>query len=272
MGEDASEERSLFEPRDEGARAYVASDLGVLTVDVGPDRIGEFSLSERCQARAIGVDESLVAVATGDSLLIGADEGFAPTGFGPAVAVGIADGAVFGAGPDGRVARCVPDGSHPETTDWAKLGTVSEPRRFDGQLLAASDGVYRVTEALETVRAVGARDVTSDGPQVATDDGLFRSVSGEWQCEHEGVATAVAGRHAVDNQGLLKRTGDGWTRVTSPATLDPVDLVAGDCLYAVTEDGAFLMSVPSERATDGQGGWRSRMLGVRGVTGLAVCE
>ena len=49
-----------------------------------------------------------------------------------------------------------------------------------------------------------------------------------------------------------------------------VDLAYGACLYAVTESGEFLLAAEEEQTTDGQGGWRTRMLGIRGVTGLAA--
>lgn len=266
MGEDASEERRLFEPRDGGALAYVTGDLGILRVDLGPDRIGEFSLVERCQAKAVAVDDSLAAVGTDETVLIDTGDGFTSTDFGPAVAVGVEDGTVFAAGPDGTVAR------REGADDWQPVGTVSDPRQFDGRSLAASDGVYRVGSELERVYEGGARDVTSEGSLVATDDGLFAHEDGDWHREHDGPVSAVAGNYAIGSGGLLERTGDGWAPLATPAGADPVALVDGACLYAVTDDGQFLVSVPGERATDGQGGWRSRTLGVRGVTGLGVRE
>jgi hypothetical protein len=266
MGEDASEERRLFEPRDGGALAYVTGDLGILRVDLGPDRIGEFSLVERCQAKAVAVDDSLAAVGTDETVLIDTGDGFTSTDFGPAMAVGVEDGTVFAAGPDGTVAR------REGADDWQPVGTVSDPRQFDGRSLAASDGVYRVGAELERSYDGGARDVTGEGSRVATDDGLVRHESGAWHREYDEAASVVAGSYALDAEGLLERTGDRWDRRATPAGTDPVALVDGTCLYAVTDDGQFLVSVPGERATDGQGGWRSRTLGVRGVTGLGVRE
>jgi len=266
MGEDASEERQLFEPRDGGAVAYVTSELGILRVDLGPDRIGEFSLVERRRANAVAVDGSLAAVGTDETVLIDAGDGFTPTDLGPAVAVGADDRTVFAASPDGTVTRRENAGA------WALVGTVSDPRQFDGRYLAAGDGVYRVDSGLQRIYDGGARDVTSEGSRVATDDGLVRHEGGEWHREHEGRVSVLAGRYAVDANGLLELSGDRWDRRATPAGGDPVALVEGACLYAVTDDGQFLVSVPGERATDGQGGWRSRTLGVRGVTDLGVRE
>lgn len=266
MGDDASEERRLFEPREGGALAYVTSDLGILRVDLGPDRIGEFSLVERCQAHAVAVDDSLAAVGTDETVLIDAGAGFTSTAFGPAVAVGVEDGTVFAAGPDGTVARRENEGA------WNTVATVSDPRQFDGRYLAACDGVHRIGTELERIYGGDARDVTGDGSRVATDDGLSGYEDGAWHREHDEGVSVVAGDYAIDAGGLLERTGDHWEPVTTPLDIDLVALVDGACLYAVTDDGQFLVSVPGERATDGQGGWRSRTLGVRGVTGLGVRE
>jgi len=266
MGEDASEERRLFEPRDGGAVAYVTSDLGVVRVDLGPDRIGEFSLVERCQATAVAVDDSLAAVGTDDAVLMDTGDGFESAGFGPAVAVGVDDGTVLAAGPDGSVSRRENDGT------WDSVGTVTDPQRFDGRLLAAGDGVYRVGTELERVYDGGARDVTGDGVRVGTDDGLFRHEDGHWHREHDGAVSVVSRRYALDSEGLLELRGGRWEQVATPAGGDLVALVDGACLYAVAENGRFLVSVPGERATDGQEGWRSRTLGVRGVTDLGVRE
>jgi hypothetical protein len=266
MGEDASEERQLFEPRDGGAVAYVTSELGLVRVDLGPDRIGEFSLVERCQATAVAVDASLAAVGTDDAVLLDTGDGFESTGFGPAVAVGVDDGTVLAAGPDGTVSCRENDGT------WNSVGAVTDPQRFDGRYLAAGDGVYRVGTELERIYDGGARDVTDEGRRVATDDGLRRHEDGHWHREHDGAVSVVSGRYALDAAGLLERSGDRWKRVTTPADGDLVALVDGACLYAVTADGRFLVSVPGERATDGQEGWRSRTLGVRSVTDLGVRE
>lgn len=133
------------------------------------------------------------------------------------------------------------------------------------------------------------RDVAAAGPYAATDEGLFRCADGGWHCEYDSVASVVAatdGRaHAVDADGLLERgsgvagpgdtpgtrdEGGRWERVATPGDASPVDIAHGPGLYAVTEAGEFLLAAADAQATDGRGGWRSRTLGVRGVTGLTV--
>jgi len=279
MGEDASEERSLFERSRESTAAYVAGDLGVVRVDLAPDRIGEFSLVERYTARGVAAGRSLVAVATPEAVLLNRGEGFEDGGFGPAVAVGVDGRSVLAASPDGAVGRLdLPNGD--ADAEWEAIGTVSAPRRFDGALLAAGDGVYRAADGLTSLGSAAARDVAAAGPYAATDEGLFRHAGGEWHREHDTLASAVAAdgerAHAITDAGVLERAdesesaGDRWERLATPGHGHPVDLAHGPGLYAVTGTGEFLIAAEGEQATDGRGGWRSRTLGVRGVTGLAV--
>lgn len=278
MGEDASEERNLFARSRKSTAAYVASGLGVVRVDLAPDRIGEFSLVERCSAHGVDAGDSLVAVATPDAVLVNRGEGFSDCGFGAAVAVGVDGGTVLAASPGGEVGRldaAIPDGE----AAWESIGSVGKPRRFDGPLLAAEDGVYRVAEELTSLGLTAVLDVAAAGPLAASDEGLFRYEGEEWRREHDGAASVVAadgGRgHAVDADGLLERGSDDsdghrWERLATPGDARPVDVAHGASLYGVTEAGEFLVAAEGEQATDGRGGWRSRTLGVRGVTGLAV--
>lgn len=303
MGEDASEERNLFsEPRERTA-AYVASELGLVRVDLAPDRIGEFSLVERCAATAVAASGAIVAAGTEDGVLVDSGDGFRASGFGPAVAVGVDGTTVVAAGPDGEVCRLdCSSGVDPESSEstddrpgWEYAGTARSPRRFDGRLLAGEGGVYRVREDgdLEGV-GIGledVRDVASPGPFAATDGGLYRYDGDEWHRESDGRASIVASdgerAHAIDSEGLLERAvdrsggtpergvdrsgGEGhWERQALPDGTQPIDLAYGASLYAVTAEGEFLVAAAGEQATDGRGGWRSRSIGVRGVTGLAV--
>jgi len=290
MGEDASDERRLFEPRGQQTAAYVASDLGVVRVDLAPDRIGEFSLVQRCEAAAVAASGTLVAVGTPDRVLVDRGNGFERVGFGPAVAVGVDGGTVLAAGPDGTVGRldATAVGGAGGIDGWEVVGTVREPRRFDGRLLAAAGGVYRIDDErsrlddVSSLDSVGARDVAAAGPYAATDSGVFRFDDDRWQQEYEGAASVVAsdgGRtHALAADGLLERdggqsseaAGGSWERLALPDGAEPVDLAHGASLLAVTGDGRFLVAAADDQATDGRGGWRSRTLGVRGVVGLAV--
>ena len=279
MGEDAAEERNLFARTREQAAAYVASDLGVVRVDLGPDRIGEFSLVERCSARGVAASDALITVATPDDVLLDRGDGFAGAGFGAATAVGIDGETVYAGAPDGEVGRL--DASGESAGGWTSVGTVEEPRRFDGLLLAAGDGVYRVDDGLESLGLDGAQDAAAAGPYAATEDGLFRLTDGGWRREHDGAASVVVAdgerAHAVGEARVLERvggdsTGDAavWEPLATPGSARPVDLAYGACLYAVTESGEFLLAAQEEQTTDGQGGWRTRTLGIRGVTGLAA--
>jgi hypothetical protein len=301
MSGDASEKRNLFaEPREQTA-AYVASDLGVVRVDLAPDRIGEFSLVERCAATAVAASGSIVAAGTESAVLVDTGDGFQASGFGPAVAVGVDGTTVVAAGPDGEVCQIdcssAADWERGESADdrpdWEYTGTTQNCRRFDGRLLGAEGGIYWVRDDGELewvgIGLEGVRDVSSTGPFAATDDGLYRYGGEEWHREHDGDASIVASDgqrvHAIDRDGLLERTVDrsgragdrerssgaeGWERRTLPDGTQPVDLAYGASLCAVTDDGEFLVAPAGEQATDGQGGWRSRSIGVRGVSGLAV--
>lgn len=292
MSEDASEERNLFAESREPTAAYVASDLGVVRVDLAPDRIGEFALVERCGATAVAASGSIVAAGTENAVLVDAGEGFRASGFGPAVAVGVDGTTVVAAGPGGEVCRLdwssAADRERGESADdrpgWEYAGTARSPRRFDGRLLGADGGIYWVRDDgdLEWVGIglEGAQDVSSTGPFAATDAGLYRYDGEEWRREHDCAASIVASDgqrvHAIDRDGLLERSADrsgkagGWERRSLPRGSQPVDIAYGASLCAVTDDGEFLVAPAGEQATDGQGGWRSRSIGVRGVTGLAV--
>jgi hypothetical protein len=280
MSGDASEKRNLFaEPREQTA-AYVASELGVVRVDLAPDRIGEFSLVERCAATAVAASGSIVAAGTENAVLVDSGDGFQASGFGPAVAVGVDGTTVVAAGPDGEVGRLDRAASAPG--DWVTVGTVENPRRFDGGLLASESGVYRLRDGseLDAIGLADVRDVAASGPFAATDAGLYRHDGEEWRREYDGRASIVASdgqrAHAIDRDGLLERSAgrssgaEGWDRRPLPDGTQPVDLAYGASLCAVTDDGEFLVAPAGEQATDGQGGWRSRSIGVRGVTGLAV--
>ena len=294
MGEDASEERRLFERRGVPSVAYVASELGIVRVDFAPDRIGEFSLVERCPATGVAASAAVVAVATADAVLLNRGEGFEATGFGGAVAVGTDGGTVVAASPDGEIGR-LDAGTE---AGWETAGTVPSPQRFDGRLLAAGDGVYRVggsgaddgSGAADGISRVGegpagdgaggVRDVAAAGPYAATPAGLFRLDGGAWQCESDGEAAVIASdgerAHAVSGGRVFEREaepapeGGRWERLSLPDAGTVVDLAYGASLLAVTADGEFLLAPAADQATDGQAGWRSRTLGLRGAVGVAV--
>lgn len=282
-GDDATEERRLFEQRREATVAFVASELGVAQVELAGDRVGGFSLARQCTATAIGARDDTVAVGTDEDVLVSTGGEFVATGFGPAPAVGVAAGSIFASTPDGRVGRL--DGPEFEAGAWATLGEIEEPRRFDGTLLAAGDGVYRLGDGLTRLGLDDVWDVTgpasasSVGPFAATETGIYRLTDGDWVREHDGPVECVGASHesvhAVDSEGLLERemgteqNGD-WHRRALPEDISLVDIAHGETLYGVTDDGTVLLAADPELTSDGRGGWRSQSVGVRGVVGLAV--
>jgi hypothetical protein len=234
---------------------YLATALGVATVSVSDDRIGEFGVERREEARDVAGANGLLAAACGD-VLVGAD--LVETGFGPARAVGT-DGESVLATDGERVGRY--DG------EWSTIGE-AEGKRFDGNLLAAEDA-YRVGEGLEALGCPAApNDVCAAGDAAfaASDDGLYR-FDGEWERELAGPCRVVAaggdfaaGPEAGDFWG---RSDGGWRRLDTPATERIADTVrTPEGTYAVTESGTVL-------ANAGEG-WRSRETGLRGVRSLAA--
>ncbi|PSQ01077.1 hypothetical protein BRC92_11235 [Halobacteriales archaeon QS_4_69_31] len=281
------EEKRMYGDQREGTVAYVASERGVATVRVSGDRVGRFGLAHRCEARDLATVDGAVVVATAEDVLVGPGE-FEPLGLGPAVAVTTLDGGVLAGTPDGTVSRHA-DGA------WSAVGAVEDVRALSGEFVAAAGGVFRVGDGLAGVGLADARDVAAGGTVLAaTGDGLYRLGNG-WLCEREGafdVATtretgptgpgrasanaetgesagAVADAHAADGETLYART-DGWTAVDLPVAESVVDVAYGECVYAATGPGTFLVEAAPDRTADGTGGWRPRSLGLPGISALAV--
>lgn len=253
-------EKRVFADRAGGEELLVAAGAGVVSASVSRGRVGRFGVVHRCSPTAIAAAGGLVAVATDEDVLLrGPDaDRFEGAGFGPAVAVGVADGTPVAAAPDGRVAQLREGG-------WADLGRVAGAvRAIDGPLLAAADGVYRLP-GLATVGLDDVRDVAAAGPLAATAGGLYVLGNG-WLLEREGDVRVVAAdgdrAHAATADALLARGADGWDEVEHPADGPVVAVAHGTVPYAVTADGTVL--APAE------GGWRAAPLGADGVVGCAV--
>lgn len=287
-GDDATEERRLFGERREETEAFIASEMGVAAVELAADRVGGFSLAARCTATAIASAGGRVAVGTDEAVLVDTGGGFEAVDDRPAVAVGLDEQWLLAGTPDGEIRRR--ERPVAESSEWESVGQVDDPRRFDGSLLATGEGVYRVGNDLESLGLTDAVDVADPGNAVdvadagdavdggevgvfaATADGLYRFVDGEWGREQDAVDTVtVAGSraHAIDGGAVLERDGGEWTATARPGER-PVDLTHGESLYGVTEDGTVLVAATADTTSDGQGGWRSHVLGVRGVVGLAI--
>jgi hypothetical protein len=273
----ALDEKRIYGDKRTETVVYVAGDMGLTRVEVAGDQVGRFELPFRDPVRDVAGRDGRLLVATEEDVLVGTGEGFEPTGFGPAAAVGLAPGTTgsprpVAAGPDGDVAVLRGD-------EWAPVGTVSDPRTVDGDLLAAGDGVYRVgTEGFNRVRESPATDVAASGPYAACPDGLYELPDRRLRDGEHGVVASDGGRrdgaggraHAVAGGGLFTRRESGWERADTPTDEPVVDVAHGESVYAVTAAGTLLVRADPERTPDGRSGWRSRALGVREVRRLAV--
>lgn len=281
-GDDASDERHLFGEERPTAAGFVAGRMGVLRVELGPDRIGGFGMVDRRSATDIAASGGRVVVATDEDVLLAtsdADE-FTLLGFGPAVAVGIDGKSVFAAAPDGSVGTATIDHGAEGDAEWRRLGDVSDPRRFDGDLLATEDGVMRSSDGLDVlglsdVNDVARRDASGD-LLVGTADGLYARDGDDWnRVLDESIARLSFDGDdglAVTADGRVFRGGDSWSEVSLPGGKDAFDAASGESLYIVTKDGEMLIAAESAATSDGVEGWRTQPLGVRDVTGFALLD
>ena len=276
-------EKRVFGSKFGTTELFVASETGLVEVSVSADQIGEFGLAYRGPVAAVAVDERGVLIGTDDDLLHSDPDGeedeqtaqsrtFAPLGekpFGQPVAVGWGSEGAVAADTNGAVAGSVPDG------EWVTLGEIEGVQDVDGDLIAATDGVYRRTDdELTHVGLSDVRDVAGHGtPLAATADGLFALGNG-WQRVQDGAFDRVASdghghAHAVGSPGLLRQAdgdesvGEGWTADDLPVDSPVVDVAYGSGIVAaITDDGTLCV--------DAGDGWRHQLLGVQGSNGLAV--
>ena len=282
-GDNAEDERLLFGERRDRTTLFAGNDLGVTRIEVAAAQVGEFSLIERCSVRCLAADGGLLAVATDEDVYATGGERFVATGFGPATAVGIDGAAVYAAGDSGvgradreaiEVARGeTSDGGEPATVDWESVGDAAGPQRFDGDVLAADSGVFRVGDGIENLGLSGVRDVAGDGSLAATDDGLYRRDGEGWERVIDGDATAVVvtgdAAYAVVGGAVFERDGD-WQERAVPGDSPAVDIAYGRELAVITEEGTVHVEADPARTHDGHGGWRSQALGLRDVTGFVA--
>lgn len=262
---DDIEEKRVFGERAGGTSLLVAAAVGVLSVGVSADRVGEFGVAHRCSPTDVAAAGGLVAVASDDDVLVRppGGEDFEPTGFGPAVAVGVeTEGEVVAASDDGRLARLVTDATEPSWTDLGHLDAAV--RAIDPPLLAAADGLHRLP-GLDYVGLEDANDVAAAGPLAATGEGLY-SLGNGWMDELDGdfrvAATDGERAHAATGSALFERRDGDWREVDLPADGRVVDLAYVAVPFAVTRDGVVL--------AEGGDGWRATPLGVDGVVGCVV--
>ncbi|MFC6826878.1 HVO_0234 family beta-propeller protein [Halopelagius fulvigenes] len=282
---------------------FVATSVGLVSVSVSDDLVGGFGVAHRCSARDVAVERG-----TADSTVaVAADEGvfaataaeanpespesatFEETGFGPASAVGFDGSTLLAADEDGRVARfeadedAAGDGGDVGDGEWETVGTAGAVRALDGDLVAAADGVHRVTDdGLAPAGLDDAQDVVvgadaAVAPLAATGAGLFKLGNG-WMEELTGAFDAVAAsadgrRHAVSEGDLFARGDDGeWAVAPLPVEEDVAAVAHGvAATYAVTDAGTFLVKADrSEEAERPELSWRHQVLGLRDVGGVAV--
>ncbi|WP_435334548.1 HVO_0234 family beta-propeller protein [Haloarchaeobius sp. TZWWS8] len=269
------DEKRVYRGDQRERHAFVACELGVVRVEVVEERVGGFELAHRCEARdvAAGPGGTIAVATSGGVLLAGVDDEFRETGFpaehAPATAVGFDGDDLLAAAEDGTVARLA-DAATNEDGDggWTTVDTtLSAVRAVDGDLLATEAGVYRaLADDLEYVGLDDARDVSLAGvPRAATADGLYYLGNG-WMDDLPGEFRLVSDdgtrAHAATPDTLYELTDGSWR--VHPHQLDGhlAGLVSGSTTYAVTENGEFL--------AEAEDGWRTQVLGMPGVCGLAV--
>lgn len=257
----AEEDISLEEKRVYGERAdaetvFVATGAGLARVTVSDDIVGEFSLAYRGAVVDVAAAEGRLAVATPEDVLVGTDDGFVGTGFGPAAAVHYADELLAAGG--GRIARYA--------GGWDRLCDLGEVRAIDGDMVAAASGVHRLDGT--HVGLENANDVTTaTGPLAATGAGLYYLANG-WVRALEGSFRAVGGTaetaHAATAGAVYERTGgrQEWSRLELPVEERVVDVAHGAATYLVTEAGTVLVNAGE--------GWRHRSLGLPEASAVVV--
>jgi len=282
-------EKRVFTKRDDVVRALAASSMGVVGVSLSGDIVGEFGFEHRCDARDVAARGEAVAVATEEDVLVG---DFEPTGHGPAVAVSVAGDGVLAAAPDGTVSLLDgdPDGEPGDDADgagtegsWTPVGAVDDPRRLDGRLVAAGDGVHRLTDGeLEYAGLDDARDVSDRGVPLAVTGDVLYTLGNGWMRDLDAdgdgdpephaeggafrcVVADADGERAVaaTDAAVFERadaTATEWVRHDESAVVDAA--FAGRHLLGVTDGG--------EARVYADGGWRGRTLGLPDVRAVAV--
>ncbi|PSQ02501.1 hypothetical protein BRC94_02090 [Halobacteriales archaeon QS_5_70_17] len=195
------EEKRVYDEKRGATAVFVATGTGLARVEVSDDLVGRFGLVERCAARDVAAVGDGVAVATDEDVLVGR-ETLSEAGFGPATAVGVADGDLVAAGERG-VARAGLDDARDVTAAGVPLA-------------ATADGLYRLGN--------GWMDEL---------DGAFRTVASDGRRAHAATADALYARAPGETD---------WTPGEVPADGTVVDVGYGERVYAVTGDGTFLVA------------------------------
>jgi hypothetical protein len=277
-------EKRVYDDAAPPTPVFVAAEQGLVVAQLSDDAVGEFGLAHRGTARDVTVGpDGTLAVATDDAVLVAPEadaDRLHEAAFGPGRAVTVVDAperSVVAAEESGRIARLpIPDDgfdpdSPPVADDWTDLGSVDDVRALDGRLVAAADGVHRITASgLDVAGLDDARDAAARGaPLAATGEGLYELGNG-WMLaregSHETVATdgELAHAVAVDETVLGRSTGGGeWTELDVPTDGRITDFTyTAEAVVAATGSGSLLANAGD--------GWRSRAVGVRGVRTIAA--
>jgi hypothetical protein len=259
VSDDTIAEKRVFDDREGARRLYLATGVGVVRVAAADERVGEFGVAHPGATHDVATTAAGVVAATADDVLVDGE----PAGGGRALAVGTdRAGAPLAALADGTVRRL----------EGPALGRVPDARAVDGGLVAAPDGLYRLTPGDEVAGAGldDVRDVAGRGtPLAATDDGLYALGPG-WTERRGGAFDAVArgpdAAVALAADGAVHRgSGEEWTTLPAlPAGLNAVDVARGPATtYVAGREGRL--------AVRGDGGrWRTQALGTPEVARLAV--
>lgn len=283
-GDDASDERHLFGESRETTVGFLASEMGILRVELAPDRLGGFGIVERCQGTAIAAAGGTLVVGSHEDVLsrTGESEEFTRLGFGEAAAVGLGNDRLLAASPRGAVAAVPTAETAGTDTEWESVAEVTDPRAFDGTLLATGSGVVRVGQTAENLGLENVNDVvqteTSDTYSLLAggDGGLFGYDTDSWeQLLDRPIAQLTRGESAVfavtEDGAVLKQSDTGWSELPVPEGYSAVAVATAGSTYVLTEGGEMLIAAESTVATDGVGGWQSQPLGVESVHGFVLC-
>ena len=281
-------EKRVFGSKFGTTELFVASETGLVGVTVSADQIGEFGLAAREPIHAVAVDDRGVLIGTDEDVLYSdgertddrtaqsrSFEALTAAPFGQARNVGWGPAGPIVADDTGAVFERSAWSSNETESEWSTLGDTGGVRAIDGGLIAATDGVYQLTDgAISHVGLSDGRDVAGHGtPLAATADGLFALGNG-WLPVQDGSFEAVASdghghAHAVGPDGLVRHSdgnltaSDGWGTDELPVGSPVVDVAYGSGIVAaITENGTLCV--------DAGDGWRHQLLGVRGVSELAV--
>lgn len=258
MVDDITEKRVFTQAGDTTA-VVVAAGIGIVSVTVSDDRVGEYGVIHRCSPSAIAAAGETIAVATETDVLLGDGGGFNESGFGPAVAVGGPD-SIHAAGPEGRISR-YRDG------EWVQVGQLDATvRAIEGDFVATADGLHRLTPELPHVGLEDVWDVAVDGaPLAATAGGLYTLGNG-WMKTLDGdfrtVATNGIRAHAATPDRVVERADGDWITVETDVADRVMAFGYDDSVYAVTAGGSLLV--------DAGEGFRATPLGLPDVVGLAI--